>query len=269
MNRSSMIFSISFRIMLLVITLAGLALFPIGQVMGAGNSASMFVNPVSIFLAYNPASTYRNGTTTVSYVLTNGNADIPATGVTFQHAFPELNGGFGPQLSVNSPLEVTNTCGGTLTDISGSPLAANQRSMKLTGGSIPANSTCTITIKLIGGRNGGGNTTGPVTSNEGGTGAPSNRATIVFGLLTAADVAVSGRLLTSEGRPVRRATVRLTDADGGTRIVNVRSDGAFRFEGIPSGETYRISASSARFNFSPVIINLTDELTGLELRAQP
>ena len=41
-----------------------------------------------------------------------------------------------------------NSCGGTLTDSAGAALAVGSANVKLTGGTIPANNVCTITVNV-------------------------------------------------------------------------------------------------------------------------
>jgi hypothetical protein len=86
---------------------------------------------------------------------------------------------------------------------------------------------------------------------------------------TAAEVAVSGRVLTRDGNGLANASVLITDMKGVTRTVISSSLGYFRFENIRAGETYIVSVSSKRFQFLPQTVNVSDELTGLDLTAEP
>lgn len=89
---------------------------------------------------------------------------------------------------------------------------------------------------------------------------------------TAANVSVSGRLSTSDGRGIRSAVIYLANASTG-EIRSARSSafGYYRFEDIPVGVTYIIRVTTKRFQFVPdtQVIALLDELTELNFTAEP
>ena len=66
---------------------------------------------------------------------------------------------------------------------------------------------------------------------------------------TAAEVTVSGRVLTADGRGIRNVVVTITDANGETRRTISSSFGYFRFADVPSGETYIFNVSAKRYRF--------------------
>lgn len=86
---------------------------------------------------------------------------------------------------------------------------------------------------------------------------------------SAANVSVSGRVLTAEGQGVRNAVVTITDSTGVSRSARTASFGFYRFNDVRSGETYVISVSSKRYVFTPRTINVTDEVTGFDFVASP
>lgn len=67
---------------------------------------------------------------------------------------------------------------------------------------------------------------------------------------TAANVSVSGQVLTPGGGGIRNVQVTLTAPGGQTRIAQTGTFGYYRFEGVLVGETYIISIFSRRFTFS-------------------
>ncbi len=67
---------------------------------------------------------------------------------------------------------------------------------------------------------------------------------------TAANVSVSGRIMTPDGGGIRNVRVTLTAPDGQIRTAQTGTFGYYRFEGVPVGETYIISIFSRRFTFS-------------------
>jgi hypothetical protein len=84
---------------------------------------------------------------------------------------------------------------------------------------------------------------------------------------TAAHVGLSGRLSTSDGRGLMNATVILTDFQGRPRITTTSSFGYFHFDDIEIGQTYLLSVSSKRYQFSPRVIAIFDEIADVEMVA--
>src|SRR5205085_2556119 len=127
------------------------------------------VAPPTISKAFGAANIPLNSTTTVTFIITNPAANTVAeSGIAFSDTL--TNG-----LQVASTPGVTNSCGGTVT------AAANSTSISLTGGSIATpGATCTIVVNVTGTQSGTvTNTTGAVSSTNGGTGATSNTATLI------------------------------------------------------------------------------------------
>lgn len=86
---------------------------------------------------------------------------------------------------------------------------------------------------------------------------------------TAANVAVAGRVLTTDGRGVFRAEVQLTDSNGQTRTARTNPFGYYRFENIPVGAIYTINVRHKEYVFAPQVINITDEATEITIVASP
>lgn len=120
---------------------------------GANSLPFTIVNaaPITGTKSFSPATIGPGGlTSTLTITLNNPNpapsqdpAGIP--GVAFTDLFPTSPG----QMSIASPLTTTNTCGGTLSEndaIDGdTTLEAGDGSLRLSGGTIPWNGSCTIT----------------------------------------------------------------------------------------------------------------------------
>lgn len=81
---------------------------------------------------------------------------------------------------------------------------------------------------------------------------------------TAAEVQVSGRVLSPEGRGVTNATVTITNDQGQTRSVVTGRNGRFTFNEVESGRTYVVSVASRRFSFSPRVIQVDDNISDLD-----
>jgi hypothetical protein len=83
---------------------------------------------------------------------------------------------------------------------------------------------------------------------------------------TAAGVNISGRVLSSAGgRGLTGAVVRLTDQNGATRSVTTGRLGSFAFADVDPGQTYVMSVGSRRFNFTPRVIQVVDNVVDLEI----
>ena len=83
---------------------------------------------------------------------------------------------------------------------------------------------------------------------------------------TAANVAVSGRVVSATGSGVRGAAVTLNDGVN-TRTAITNAFGYYSFKDIPTGRTYLVNASVRRYTFTPRVISLTDQLTNVDLVA--
>ncbi len=129
---------------------------------GTGGTASASLNvvaPPSIAKAFNPTTIPLNGTSALTFTVTNPAANTVAeTGVAFGDTLPV-------GLVVSTPNGLTNTCGGTATAVAGST------SISLTGGTIAVNTSCTVVVNVTGTASGQyTNTSGAVSSTNGGTG---------------------------------------------------------------------------------------------------
>ncbi|HEV8369321.1 MAG TPA: Ig-like domain repeat protein [Pyrinomonadaceae bacterium] len=137
---------------------------------GAGNSASATLNvtaPPTISKLFQPNQVVQNGTTSLSFTISNPNANASLTGIAFADNLPA-------GLVVASPNDLTNRCGGTVTASTGSS------SISLAGGMLGPGSACLISVKVkapntLGTLN---NTTGPISATESGPGATSNTASL-------------------------------------------------------------------------------------------
>ena len=140
---------------------------------GASASAILSVGVPSIAKVFSPNPVQLGQSSVLNFTVTNG-TPTAMTGVTFSDTLPTTPGA----MTVASPVSTSNTCGGTFAPISGAG------SVTLTGGSIPANSSCTVTVAVataaIGSytnTTGAVSATGPLTGNTATAGLVVNAAT--------------------------------------------------------------------------------------------
>jgi subtilisin family serine protease len=84
---------------------------------------------------------------------------------------------------------------------------------------------------------------------------------------TSTNVAVAGRVTDPRGRAVSRARVALTGDNGVSLTATTNSLGYYRFEAVETGYTYVVLASSKRYEFSPRMVTLLDEMSNLDFTA--
>ena len=86
---------------------------------------------------------------------------------------------------------------------------------------------------------------------------------------TAATVPVSGRVMTQNGRGISGVRITLTDAQGNIRTALSSSFGYYRFDDVPSAETYIISVQSKKYVFeNPTrLLTVNDAVTDIDFVA--
>jgi len=86
---------------------------------------------------------------------------------------------------------------------------------------------------------------------------------------TAANAAISGRVLTVKGQGIARVAVILTNSSGATRTVLTNTFGYYNFSDISVGEVYVVTAESRRCTFEnpSQIVNVNDNIADLDFTA--
>ena len=138
---------------------------------GPGNTSNASITVVAaptISKSFGAASIPLNGSTSLTFTISNPNASTTLTGIHFSDTLP---GG----LVVSSPNGLAGSCGGgTITAVAGS------NNVSLSGASLAASASCTFTVNVTGTSAGNKqNTTSPVASNEGGTGGTASASILV------------------------------------------------------------------------------------------
>jgi len=86
---------------------------------------------------------------------------------------------------------------------------------------------------------------------------------------TAANASVSGRVVTTDGRGIRNVRVLLTLQNGEVRTVLSGSLGYYSFDEIEAGQTVVLSAMAKNFQFDSQVINITENISNIDLIALP
>src|SRR5262249_9831051 len=129
---------------------------------GTGNTSNASITvvaPPTISKAFGAASIPLNRSPSLTFTIQNNNTTVALSGVAFSDTLPA-------GLVISTPNGLSGTCGaGTITATQGTNVNS------LSGGTIPASSSCTFSVNVTGTAAGlQNNTTGNVTSTEGGTG---------------------------------------------------------------------------------------------------
>lgn len=86
---------------------------------------------------------------------------------------------------------------------------------------------------------------------------------------TSAGVSVSGSVKNLSGLPIRNVRVTITDPNGGAHIAITNAFGQFRFEDVTSGQNYTITVRAKGYVFTPRLIAVSDEISGLDILPEP
>ena len=131
-----------------------------------------------------------NGTTTLTFTITNPNSTLSLTGVGFTDTFPA-------GLEVTATPGTSSSCGGTFAPNAG------DTTLTFSGGTIAASGTCTVVVNVTGTSAGvKNNTSGAVTSNEGGTGNTASTSITVVHLTAGPSLTIPATKGTSTGTVV-------------------------------------------------------------------
>jgi hypothetical protein len=77
---------------------------------------------------------------------------------------------------------------------------------------------------------------------------------------------ITGRLLTTAGRAIRRGTATLRDSSNNVvATVPVNGKAGYRFDNVPTGASYTVAGTSGRFDCTPISFSLTANATGKDL----
>ena len=86
---------------------------------------------------------------------------------------------------------------------------------------------------------------------------------------TAAQVGVSGRVLSADGHAIRGVRVTLDDGTGRQMSVISNAFGYYYFSEVQAGSTYLLGATARNYTFTPRVLSVNDALTDVDLTALP
>ena len=140
---------------------------------GTATAQLTVVAPATITKGFNVTSIALNANATLTFTIQNPAGNATLTGISFTDTLP-------PGLVVANSPNLTGNCGGTVTNGSDGTLSADDPSIKLAGGTLTANTQCTIAVDVKGATAGVKNNSVQVNSNEGGLGNTSSANITVF-----------------------------------------------------------------------------------------
>jgi len=111
---------------------------------GTAKATLTVLAPPQIAKEFDPPIIYtsaQSGVSTLTFTIVNPNPNHPLNGVAFTDTFPA-------GVVVANPLVTANTCGGTLSDSGGAALGAGDVGIRLTGATIAAGGTCTVSVDV-------------------------------------------------------------------------------------------------------------------------
>lgn len=206
---------------------------------GTGNTASAnlaVIAPPTLTLTFGAASVALNGTTTLSFAISNPAPNSTAlAGVGFSDTFPA-------GLIVAMPNGLTGTCGGGVITA-----AAGSASVSLSDATIPAGSSCTFSVNVTAISSGTQSDTASSTSTNGGTGNSATASlTVAAGLppatildnetITVNDVPTMPDV--SDTEPIHVADqVFVAPVEAIGAPVASYSTGSLGFGSVPAGQT--------------------------------
>jgi uncharacterized repeat protein (TIGR01451 family) len=175
---------------------------------GAAGSATLTVTPSSptITKAFSPATINAGDTSVMTITLTNPNTTTAITGAAFTDVYP-------------SGLVNTNTANAATTCVGSVSGVDNGSSLQLAGATIPANSSCTVTVNVTSALGGSYvNSTGPVSTTNASTGTAASGTLTVIGApevtkaFATSPIALNGTSV---------LTITLTNPNAGTALSGI------------------------------------------------
>ena len=172
---------------------------------GSAGSGTLTVTPSSptVAKAFAPASINAGATSVLTITLTNPNTTTAITGAAFNDIYPA-------GMTNTSSANAATTCVGTVTG------ANNGNSLQLSGATIPANSSCTVTVNVTSALGGVyTNSTGTVTTTNANSGTAASAVLTVIGPPTVSKAFATSPIMSGATSVL---TITLTNPNSGTAL---------------------------------------------------
>jgi hypothetical protein len=167
--------------------------------------------------------------------------------------------------------------GGRVSQSYNTTLTANNGSFAFTqtGGMLPPGLSLTTAfapgaiVAVSGTPTMAGNYSFAVTASNGVNSVTTNYSLAIASSSTAAGVSISGRVFTPDGRGLMNAFVVMRDpsGNGSARTTRTTAFGYYRFDEVQAGQTCIFTVVSKRYQFTPRIVSIFEELTDLNFTA--
>jgi hypothetical protein len=83
---------------------------------------------------------------------------------------------------------------------------------------------------------------------------------------TAANVNITGRIITENGTPIAKAVISTIIPDTGQTVYSLSNQyGYYNLQNLPVGQTYLVVATAKGHTFTPKLVNLIDELSQFDI----
>lgn len=148
-----------------------------GTVTGVSGTLAVLMAAPTVTKSFATSPVYANSSSNLAITLVNAGGSA-ITGVSFTDIFPTVPGSL---VVAAAPNHFLNSCGGTVTTAGGGSIAPGVNSLLLTGGTIPANGSCTVQVDVVSATVGSyTNTTSQVTSANAFSAGPASAGLSVY-----------------------------------------------------------------------------------------
>ena len=90
----------------------------------------------------------------------------------------------------------------------------------------------------------------------------------ILGGVVAASVSINGRVQTADGNAISKARISVTDQSGNIQTVSTNSFGYYQINELQAGQTYVVAVNHKRYQFTPQVVTVNENVEGLNFTAQ-
>lgn len=100
-------------------------------------------------------------------------------------------------------------------------------------------------------------------------GTAGNLNGIAYANFVSASVSVSGKVLTTDGNAISRATIVVSNTSGVVATAKTNSFGNYNFQNLAGGVNYTFQVQTKEYSFAPQTTTISQDLTNFNFTAQP